>query len=154
LTFTTPYLYGGMTFDGVPEFVICADKLSVIGDCANIRICSCIGTTWYDKTKNLFPASNTVVTENQHESIKHLIEGKCNVIQGEQYEAPESVVRGYGYEGPYAQGVNSFTKEPLAMVTRDGDPEFADFAELVLQSLLHAEAQNVTMMTADTVLWR
>jgi len=149
-SFSTPYLYGGMTFNGVPEFVTCADKLSVIGDCANIRICSQQGTTWYYMTKKLFPASNIVITVERDESIKNLIEGKCNVIQGEQYEAPEPVVRALGYDGPYAQGVNSFTKEPLAMATRDGDPEFADFVELVLQSLLHAEAQNVTMMTAGT----
>ncbi|KAK1736013.1 amino acid ABC transporter [Skeletonema marinoi] len=124
-TFSTPYMYDGMTFNGVPEFVTCADKLSVIGECASIRICSRIGTTWYDKTETLFPASNIVAEEKAELSA-------------------------LGYDGPYAQGVNAFTKEPLAIVTRDGDPEFAAFAELVLQSLFHAEAQNVTMMTADT----
>ncbi|KAK1736012.1 amino acid ABC transporter [Skeletonema marinoi] len=151
-TFSTPYMYDGMTFNGVPEFVTCADKLSVIGECASIRICSRIGTTWYDKTEDLFPASNIVAEESRQESIKNLIEGKCNVIQTERHQASASdaELRALGYDGPYAQGVNAFTKEPLAIVTRDGDPEFADFAELVLQSLFHAEAQNVTMMTADT----
>jgi general L-amino acid transport system substrate-binding protein len=149
-TFSTPYMYGEMFFNGIPKFVTCADKLSAIGECASIRICSIKGTTWHDKTEDLFPASNIVATENEHESIKHLIEGKCDVIQGEQYGASEVELRALGYDGPYAKGVNAFTKEPLAMVTRDGDPEFADFAEMVLQSLFHAEAQNVTMMTADT----
>ena len=151
-TFSTPYMYDGMTFNGVPEFVTCADKLSVIGECASIRICSRIGTTWYDKTEDLFPASNIVAEESRQESIKNLIEGKCDVIQTEHHQASasEAELRALGYDGPYAQGVNAFTKEPLAIVTRDGDPEFADFAELVLQSLFHAEAQNVTMMTADT----
>eukprot|EP00985_Skeletonema_marinoi_P011826 scaffold5614_cov154-Skeletonema_marinoi.AAC.1 len=151
-SFSSPYLYDGMTFNGVPEFVTCADKLSVIGECASIRICSRIGTTWYDKTEDLFPASNIVAEESRQESIKNLIEGKCNVIQTERHQASASdaELRALGYDGPYAQGVNAFTKEPLAIVTRDGDPEFADFAELVLQSLFHAEAQNVTMMTADT----
>ena len=149
-SFSTPYLYGGMTFNGVPEFVECADNLSVIGECANIRICSILGTTWYDLTKTLFPTSNIVLTGDQTESFQNLIEGKCNVIQGEQYEAPVKVVRDYGYEGPYAQGVTSFTKDPLAIVTRDGDPEFADFAEWVLQSLMLAEVENITMVTADT----
>eukprot|EP00984_Skeletonema_dohrnii_P012357 scaffold4999_cov94-Skeletonema_dohrnii-CCMP3373.AAC.1 len=151
-TFSTPYMYDGMTFNGVPEFVTCADKLSVIGECASIRICSRIGTTWYDKTEDLFPASNIVAEESRQESIKNLIEGKCDVIQTEHHQASasEAELRALGYDGPYAKGVNAFTKEPLAIVTRDGDPEFADFAELVLQSLFHAEAQNVTMMTADT----
>lgn len=147
-SFSTPYLYGGMTFNGVPEFVKCADNLDVTGECANIRICSQLGTTWYDVTTKMFPASNIVITNKQGESIQSLNEGKCNVIQGEQYEAPESVVRALGYEGPYAQGDNHFTKEPLAMVTRDGDPEFAKFVNAVFQSLLHAEKENITMATA------
>mmetsp|Transcript_21756 Transcript_21756/g.33666 ORF Transcript_21756/g.33666 Transcript_21756/m.33666 type:complete len:882 (+) Transcript_21756:49-2694(+) len=149
-SFSTPYLYGGMTFNGVPEFVKCADDLSAVGDCAGILICSILGTTWYETTKELFPASNIVLTKDQGESIQNLIDGKCNVIQGEQYEAPEVVVRGFGYEGPYGQGKTSFTKDPLAMVTRDGDPEFAALVEWVLHALLLAEKQNITMMTADT----
>lgn len=147
-SFSTPYLYGGMTFNGVPEFVKCADNVSVIKECANIRICSQLGTTWYDVTTKLFPVSKIVITNEQGESIQSLIEGKCNVIQGEQYEAPESVVRASGYVGPYAQGGNHFTKEPLAMVTRDGDPEFAHFVNAVFQSLLDAEKANITMATA------
>jgi len=149
-SFSSPYLYGGMTYNGVPEFVKCADELSAVGDCAGILICSILGTTWYDTTKELFPASNIVLTKEQGESFQNLIDGKCNVIQGEQYEAPEVVVRGFGYEGPYGQGKTSFTKDPLAMVTRDGDPEFAALVEWVLQTLMLAEKENITMMTANT----
>ena len=47
------------------------------------------GTTWYDLNKTLFPSSNIVLTGDQTESFQNLIKGKCNVIQGEQYEAPE-----------------------------------------------------------------
>ena len=108
-----------------------------------------------EMTTELFPASNIVpipVTQGQWSSINGLIDGICNVIQGEQYESPEVVVRYYGYEGPYAAGKNAFTKEPLAILTRDGDEEFADFVDSIVQSLLHAEAQNITMETADTFL--
>jgi len=140
-----------MTFNGVPEFVTCADKLSAVEDCAGILICSILGTTWHEKSKELFPASNLIIVEDQVESIQNLIEGKCNIIQGGQYDAPEMIVRGYGYDGPYAQGKISFTKDPLAVVTRDGDPEFGAFVNKVLQVLLLAETQNVTMMTASTV---
>ena len=38
------------------------------------------------------------------------------------------------------------------MVTRSGDPEFSDLVNWVFQSLLYAEARNVTMDTADTFI--
>ena len=38
------------------------------------------------------------------------------------------------------------------MVTRSGDPEFSDLVNWVFQSLLYAEARNVTMETADTFI--
>ena len=82
-----------MTFNGVPAFVKCADKLSVVGDCADLRICSIPGTTWNDMTAELFPMNNIVITEDQLNSFENLNEDKCNVIQGEQYEAPEAVAR-------------------------------------------------------------
>lgn len=148
-SFSTPYLYGGLSFSGVPEFVNCADELDAVGDCADLLICVIPGTTWMDKTKALFPRSNIVSIAEQSTSIQSLIDGVCNVIEGEQYEAPEVIVRFYGYEGPYAMGTNSFSKDPLAIVTRDGDTEFADFVNWVLLSLLHAEEQNITMQTAD-----
>mmetsp|Transcript_2880 Transcript_2880/g.6193 ORF Transcript_2880/g.6193 Transcript_2880/m.6193 type:complete len:768 (-) Transcript_2880:229-2532(-) len=149
-SFSSPYLYGGLTFGGVPEFVSCADELSAVGDCAGLLICVIPGTTWMDKIKALFPGSNIVAVEEQETTIVGLITGICNVIAGEQVDVPEVTVRYYGYDGPYAMGKNTFSKEPLAIVTRDGDPEFADFVNWVLQGLLHAEARNITMVTADS----
>ena len=54
-SFSTPYLYGGLTFSGVPEYFACADELSVVGDYASLLICVILGTTWMALTEVLFP---------------------------------------------------------------------------------------------------
>ena len=115
-----------------------------------LLICVIPGTTWMALTEALIPGSNIISIPEQTTSIQSLIEGTCNVIEGEQFEALEVTVRYYGYNGTYAMGKNSFSKEPLAIVTRDGDTQFADFVNWVLNSLLEAEAQNITMATANT----
>ena len=149
-TFSTPYLYGGIAFGGIPEYLACADELNVVGDCAGLMICVIPGTTWMDVVQALFPRSNVVVVAEQSNYLEGLINGFCNVIVGEQFDVPELAVRLLGYEGPYASGKNIFSRDPLAIVTRDYDPEFSDFANWVLQGLFNAEAQNITMETADT----
>ena len=91
-SFSTPYLYGGLTLSGVPEYVACADELSVVGDCADLLICVIPGTTWMAKTKALFPGSNIISIPEQATSIESLMNDTCNVIEGEQFEAPEVTV--------------------------------------------------------------
>mmetsp|Transcript_7022 Transcript_7022/g.12481 ORF Transcript_7022/g.12481 Transcript_7022/m.12481 type:complete len:402 (-) Transcript_7022:250-1455(-) len=55
----------------------------------------------------------------------------------------------FGYDGPYAQGNKSFTREPLAIVTKDGDPEFRDLCNWVVVALLRAEVDGITMEMAN-----
>ena len=84
---STPYIYGGLTFSGVPEYVACVDKLNVLGDCTSLRICVIPDTTWMALTEALFPGFNIISIPEQTTSIQSLIEGTCNVIEGEQFEA-------------------------------------------------------------------
>lgn len=46
-------------------------------------------------------------------------------------------------------GTNVYSKEPLALVTRDGDAEFSDFVNWIVQSLMAAEEQGITQSTAS-----
>jgi hypothetical protein len=68
----------------------------------------------------------------------------CNVIAGEVNFVYEERVREEGYAGEYEFGTKLFSKEPLAMVTRGDDVEFADFSNWILQALFAAEAMNIT----------
>lgn len=47
-------------------------------------------------------------------------------------------------------GVNAFSKEPLALVTRSDDAEFSDFVNWIMQALLTAEEQGNTQSTATS----
>jgi len=41
-----------------------------------------------------------------------------------------------------------YSKEPLALVTRNGDAEFSDFVNWIVQALMAAEEQDITQSTA------
>jgi len=45
-------------------------------------------------------------------------------------------------------GTNLFSKEPLALVTRNSDAEFSDFVNWIVQALLAAEEQGITQSNA------
>ena len=46
LWFSTPYLYGGMVFAGIPNYVECADRLdSRVGTCRELQVCVGENTT-------------------------------------------------------------------------------------------------------------
>jgi ABC-type amino acid transport substrate-binding protein len=74
-----------------------------------------------------------------------------SVIAGEQFDIAESIVRERGYVGEYAYGTKIHSKEPLAFVTRDDDPEWSDFVNWVLQALLGAEDEAITQRTANII---
>jgi hypothetical protein len=74
--------------------------------------------------------------------------GLCNVIAGEPVFVDEDFARVAGYTGDYALGSKFFSKEPLAMMTRGNDVEFADFCNWILQALVAAEAMNINQERA------
>jgi hypothetical protein len=70
------------------------------------------------------------------------------VIVGDQFELTEFHVRANGYGGAYAIGTNTYSKEPLALATKDGDRRWADFVNWVLQGLIVAEERGYTQSDA------
>jgi ABC-type amino acid transport substrate-binding protein len=55
-----------------------------------------------------------------------------------------------GYTGNFTHGTKLFSKDPLAIVTRGNDAEFADFCNWILHALFAAEAMNITQDRANT----
>ena len=97
-----------------------------------------------------------------------LNDGTCNAIAGEGTGVLLSTAIANGYTGGDAMmdsmemaggmmpeemnkaasmweiGTTTYSKEPLAMVTREDDPAFSDFVNWVLQALMSAEEQGIT----------
>jgi len=136
-------------FGGIPPYDACADKRLTTGECSGLKICVRDATTHLDILSELLPGSSIVPIQGILEI--GLLGGECNAIAGESSEIGSDIVKMAGYNGPYEVGTSVLSKEPLAMVTRDGDSEWSDFVNWVLGSMLYAEQQGITKRAASTL---
>ena len=150
-TFSTPYLYSGIAFVGVPEYVDCVDELETfVGICRQLKICVATGTTHETILDNLLAASYIIRTkEGLSEFIDHLDNGTCNVFV--QDAAGLSEVND-GSLDDYKIGSRVFLSEPLALVTRDNDSEWSRLVDNVVQFAFAAEGLNLTQRDARLLL--
>jgi general L-amino acid transport system substrate-binding protein len=148
-SFSAPFLYSGLVFSGKPTFVECAEKLDTFfGECRNLKICVQQGTTHEKIVRVILPGS--VMYPYGPGELQTLFSGTCNVIADEPISGGEARLLEAGYaEGDFTHGTTIFSREPLAMVTRDDDPVWSDLVNTVLQSLWAAEAQDITQDTAE-----
>ena len=147
ITFSTPYFYDGMAFGGIPQYVDCADDLIAFGDeiCRALAICVQVDTTHEQTLNEIFRGATNVMTTSFQDSVSKLKDGQCNVIVGDSSGISESRVRTtLNYQGEYKLGVNRFSKEPLAIATRDGDMEWSKIANMVIDVLISAEKYQIT----------
>lgn len=117
--------------------------------CNKFQICTIAGSTHIGRVQELLPNAIVVQSVSSTALYRNFIDGLCQVIAGEQFEISEGEVRNNGYFGSYEVGSSLYSKEPLALVTRDGDPAWSDFVNWVIQALLAAEEQDVTKFTAS-----
>jgi ABC-type amino acid transport substrate-binding protein len=149
-TFSVPYIYSGLAFGGVPEFVDCADELdSFNGDCRFLQMCVGRGTTHELIMRELVPGTVIVLTDRKEETVEKLNDGTCNVVASEPVSLPESRFRDLGYFGPFKVGKNVFSREPLTLVTRDADPEWSNRVNAIVKIFYLAEAENITKSNAE-----
>lgn len=142
-SFSVPYLYNGLSFGGLPFFTDCANRLDdVTGNCTALKICVLDSTTHVNILSNLVPNA-IVLAPSTTLLYSNFNNGFCNVLAGEQFEISDFVVRANGYTGDYSLASNVISKEPLALVTRDGDARWSDFVNWVLIGLLRAEERNI-----------
>lgn len=149
-TFTVPYLYQGMQLAGVPSHVECGDQgLEYIAACGDIQVCVVADSTHQQKLSSYLPGRQMTAVKSRELLREALANGLCNVIVHEGYNLAEPLIREAGYTGEYLVGKTLFSKEPLAMITSPRDTQFSNFANSVLQSLIRAEAKNITQSTAE-----
>jgi general L-amino acid transport system substrate-binding protein len=148
--FSQPYFYDGLMFGGIPEFTICAENQNTTGsECELLRICVDVGTTHYDVVRRMFPQRHVRPVSNMNSLFASLSDETCNVIAWESHGLTPTSVALNGYtNGPYQMGTRYFSREPLAIATRQDDTEWTDFVFWTLQALLTAEEHGITQATA------
>ncbi len=130
----------------------CAEALETTGNCANLTICVLDSTTDVSVLEALYPSfAGTVLAPTTQDLYFDFVQGVCNVIAGDQFALSEVLVRQAGYAGNYSAGLKQFSKEPLALVTRDDDVSWSVFVDWVVLALLTAEDQQVTQSVATNI---
>lgn len=159
-TFTVPYFYSGLTYAGNPAFVDCADESdSFHGNCRNLKICVLDGSTHVTILRDLIQGSAIVPYNGTESLLDHLWKETCNVIAGEPLYlvgVKKLFLEGFSGENynnsAWKMGSSVVSKEPLAMVTRDDDPEWSTLANLVVNGMILAEANNISKENAEKML--
>jgi ABC-type amino acid transport substrate-binding protein len=109
-----------------------------------MKICVVDSTTYASLVPQIIPQARIVISPDNAAYYRNLQDNICNVLAGDQFETSAATVKNNGYLGSYEQGNSFFSKEPLALVTRDDDPTWADFVSWIVEGLLHAEEKNIT----------
>lgn len=145
--FTQPNFYDGMTFGGIPPYGACADDLVIIGSsCQNMLICVNTKTTFETIVKEIFP--ERIVVSRDGNALEGLADGSCNVIAGGITDVSSTSVRDAGYEGPYQTGSGRYSKDPLALVTRQDDIQWSKFVYWIVDAIIYAEEEGITQEEA------
>ena len=124
----------GVTFGGIPEYLECAENQDVFSpQCQGLKFCILEGTTGYNRVQ---------------EFIAGLNDGSCNAVAGGFQDVATENIRERGYWGPYQVGVKRYSKDPLAITTRQDDPAWSDFVRWVYWSLVYAQEENIFQVNA------
>ena len=151
-SFSVPFMYTGMAFGGIPEMVDCTEELDIFtGNCRELIICVSPGTSHnFILSEELFGSSVKVFATV--DNIEYFVNGTCNVLAKDQVSlSPQRLVES-GYAGPYKIGKRIFSREPLALVTRDDDTEWTNIVNSVVQLMYTAEGMNITQQGAQEIM--
>ena len=176
VTFSTPYLYSGIVFSGIPEYVACADNGDLVGSssdskCQETVICvgegSRIRNAVIQHIVGTSGRADSVTDTNvvrgrggRNGKYQWFIDGICNVIATQMFDFSQDIVNGMGYTGPFTSGSQILSKEPIAMVTKvtttneglydthDDSIVFSDFVNWIFHALITASDRGITQTTS------
>eukprot|EP00804_Cyclotella_cryptica_P011861 CCRYP_015352-RA/>CCRYP_015352-RA protein AED:0.24 eAED:0.24 QI:1177/1/1/1/1/0.83/6/837/490 len=142
VTFSTPYLYDGMVYAGNETFVDCAEKQKRYNECAGLSICVEPNTTSYEFIKTRFSPA----FYHMGLYFEMLENNTCNVLAAERLQILKIFHSRNNASVPneYVIGNDTFTNDPLAIVTRNNDREWSDIVNWVVQSLVFGERHGLT----------
>ena len=128
----------------VHRYVECAERKDwIIPECKELRICVNKGTTTVELAHDLFFDSRVLVEKDSREKVNAaLVAGECNAIMSDVVIV-EPALRELGFKGNYTVGWKRFSKDPLALVTRQDDPQFSSFVYWIVSATFYAEEQGI-----------
>ena len=149
LTFSTPYYYDGGSYNGKELYVNCAYDRKRHDGCEDLFICA-IGNAG-DYVEDHFSPEFYLIASSVDEQYDMYRNGTCNVIAGDRFST-KSRMEAENFD--FITGINTFTNEPLAIVTRSDESEWSDIVNWVMQALFYGEkvgrGQNQDKCRNDT----
>jgi hypothetical protein len=130
------------------RYIGCLDPYIQEGICSILRICVTSNTTNYDVvSKKFMEALFEVDPSSGRSSAQIYADGDCNVIAGGLSEVSlAGDTAGSNFE---IRSILRDTTEPLALVTRQDDPQWSDFVHWIVTATFYAEENGYTMSNAD-----
>ncbi|CAB9515240.1 Putative amino-acid ABC transporter-binding protein YhdW [Seminavis robusta] len=147
-SFSYPFYFSGLGFGGIQEFVECADRLDPFhGVCRGLKVCVTMGTTQEAIVNELLPGPVAVRFSDPTDALLYMTNGTCNVIAAEPIlMQPLHLKQAFGLflDEEFVLGNNSFSKDPLSLVTLDSDPRVSDIVNSVVKIMYAAQGMNIS----------
>eukprot|EP00541_Cyclophora_tenuis_P006213 CAMPEP_0116568584 /NCGR_PEP_ID=MMETSP0397-20121206/15741_1 /TAXON_ID=216820 /ORGANISM="Cyclophora tenuis, Strain ECT3854" /LENGTH=464 /DNA_ID=CAMNT_0004095897 /DNA_START=42 /DNA_END=1434 /DNA_ORIENTATION=+ len=148
-TFALTTFFDGLTFAGIPPYGSCADSVQP-GECPDLKICVANGTTYVDRTYQLFSDEFVVIKRNIPAALQGLANGDCNAIGTAMKDLTNESIREFGgWEGEYEVGTHIYSNEPFTPLVRQDDPLFASLVYWVISATFYAEEQGITQAQSN-----
>ncbi len=132
----------------VRRFHLCADQLNTTSeDCQNLLVCVTKDTTQSQLLYSRMSPQHILETSDTSDTVERFANGQCNAIVGGVVEIAQENIADLGYSGEYAIGPTAYSRESLALVTKEDDVIWSSFVSWIVTATIFAEEQNITSST-------
>jgi hypothetical protein len=105
------------------------------------------GTTQFDLMSKLFPRDTLVPSTEAGKTVESFAAGECQVYASGIVERTAKIIQD-SLAGEYVVGTVPFTRESLALVTREEDVVFSKLVNAVVNAIIYADEQGITQENA------
>jgi hypothetical protein len=130
------------------RFHLCADHLDTeTAECQSLLVCVTAGTTQFQRLNEVMAAKHILEFSDTSETLERFVQGRCNAIAAGFVETAPANIASLGYTGEYEIGPTAYSRESLALVTREDDVVWSNFVRSVVTATFYAEEKNITQAT-------
>lgn len=109
------------------------------------------GTTQSQLIQERMSPNHVLESSDTSETIERFVRGTCNAIAGGFVEVAPGNVANLGYDGPYEIGSSAYSRESLALVTRQDDMLWSNLVDWVVTATVYAEEKDITQATYQSM---